>query len=265
MYIFLRNTVSTVIGSRYYYRPCTGEVSDDGIVSDHKLEFFQKRVGGVGASSGKGVQVNSGPQAALRLALTVPQAMIKTYRVLKRSASLDTSSQVKSLVTASMSGIKHLSVYHLIYYAGCPRDERHASARCDRLQVAAILIELDYCPPSSLLSTMSSSNLQSIRDALDNYAEKMKIDIDNNPFAEQVQGCDTPGAVLQLLEKNRDEFKEYRDKNRKFIDCLSPVVRFVHAFSGILGEAASLVSRQRSFTFSFILLFIHRFRSNLQS
>ncbi|KAH9046109.1 hypothetical protein EDB84DRAFT_714921 [Lactarius hengduanensis] len=91
---------------------------------------------------------------------------------------------------------------------------------------------------------MSSSNLQLIRDALDNYAEQMKIDLQDNPFPEEINGCDSPGAILQLLERNRDEFKEYRDKNRKFIDCLNPVVQFVHAFSGILGEATSLIPFQ---------------------
>jgi hypothetical protein len=93
----------------------------------------------------------------------------------------------------------------------------------------------------------SSPNLQLIRDALDNYAEQMKIDIKNNPFAEELKDCDSPSAVLQLLERNRDEFKEYRDKNRKFIDCLDPVVGFVHAFSEVLGEAAGLVSSEQSF------------------
>ena len=93
---------------------------------------------------------------------------------------------------------------------------------------------------------MSSPNLQPIREALDTYAEQMKIDLKDNPFAEEVKGCNSPEAILQLLEKNRDEFKEYRDKNRKFIDCLNPVVKFVHAFSGILGEATSPVSADRS-------------------
>jgi hypothetical protein len=95
------------------------------------------------------------------------------------------------------------------------------------------------------LSKMSSANLQSIRDALDTYAEQMKIDLKDNPFAEEVKGCESPEAILKLLEKNRDEFKEYRDKNRKFIDCLNPVVKFVHTFSEVLGEATSLVSAER--------------------
>ena len=93
---------------------------------------------------------------------------------------------------------------------------------------------------------LKSPNLQLICDALDMYAEEMKIDLKDNPFAEELKRCESPEAILQLLEKNRDGFKQYRDKNRKFIDCLSPVVKFVHAFSGLLGEAASLVSSERS-------------------
>ena len=93
---------------------------------------------------------------------------------------------------------------------------------------------------------LQSHNLQLLRDALDNYAEKMNIDLKDNPFAEELKGCNSPEAILQLLEKNRDEFKDYREKDRKFINCLNPVVKFVHAFSEILGEATSLVSAERS-------------------
>ena len=110
-----------------------------------------------------------------------------------------------------------------------------------RIRLPTTVLLSSHCQTMSL-STMSSPNLQTIREALDTYAEQMKIDLKDNPFAEEVKGCNSPEAILQLLEKNRDEFKEYRDKNRKFIDCLNPVVRFVHAFSGILGEATSLVS-----------------------
>ena len=93
---------------------------------------------------------------------------------------------------------------------------------------------------------MSTSNLKLICDAFETYAEQMKIDLKDNPFAEKVKGCTSPEAILQLLEKSKDEFKEYRDKNRKFIDCLNPVVKFVHGFSDVLGEATNLVSANRS-------------------
>jgi hypothetical protein len=89
------------------------------------------------------------------------------------------------------------------------------------------------------------SNFQSILDAVDKYAEQTGINLKENPFADKVKDCDSPSAVLALLGENLKAFKAYRDNNRKFIECVSPVVKFVHAFSGILGEAAGLVSRNQ--------------------
>jgi hypothetical protein len=100
------------------------------------------------------------------------------------------------------------------------------------------------------------SNFQLILDALDKYAEQTGINLKENPFADKVLGCDSPGSVLLLLQENVKVFKEYRDKNRKFIDCLSPVVQFVHAFSDILGEAAGLVSSEQPFRSLLFLLFL---------
>ena len=104
---------------------------------------------------------------------------------------------------------------------------------------------------------MSSPNFQSILDALDNYTKQTGINLKDDPFADKVKGCDSPGAVLRLLEENVKGFKEYRDKNRKFIDCISPVVQFVHTFSGILGEAAGLVSCEPSCSIYFLLTLLH--------
>ncbi|KAF8259818.1 hypothetical protein EI94DRAFT_966096 [Lactarius quietus] len=87
-------------------------------------------------------------------------------------------------------------------------------------------------------------NFQSILDAVDKYTEQTGINLKENPFADKINTCDSPTAVLVLLQDNLKAFKDFRDQNRKFIDCLSPVVQFVHAFSGILGEAAGLIPFQ---------------------
>jgi hypothetical protein len=110
------------------------------------------------------------------------------------------------------------------------------------------------------------SNFQSILDAVDKYADQTGMNLKENPFADKVNGCASPGAVLLLLQENMKAFKDYRDQNRKFIDCLSPVVQFVHAFSEILGEAAGLVSHEQSFVlYSCFYPFPTRCRSNLQN
>ncbi|KAH8983519.1 hypothetical protein EDB92DRAFT_1819449 [Lactarius akahatsu] len=83
-----------------------------------------------------------------------------------------------------------------------------------------------------------------ILDALDKYAEQTGINLNESPFADKIKGCESPNAILLLLQDNLEAFNNYRDQNRKFVDCLSPVIQFVHAFSGILGETAGLVTFQ---------------------
>jgi hypothetical protein len=97
------------------------------------------------------------------------------------------------------------------------------------------------------------SNFQLILDAVDKYAAETGINLKDNPFAAKLKDCDSPDSVLLLLQENTKAFIDYRDKNRKFIDCLSPVVHFVHAFSGVLGEAAGLVSPEQLSRFSMYL------------
>ena len=91
--------------------------------------------------------------------------------------------------------------------------------------------------------TLSSSNLQPILDAaLDSYAKQTGIDLRKHPSADKLQSYATSEDVLQLLQDREMAFKDFRDKHRNLINCLRPVVQVVHAFSGVLGEVAGLVS-----------------------
>ena len=91
----------------------------------------------------------------------------------------------------------------------------------------------------------SSSNFRLIIDAaLDEYTEQTGIDLTQNlnPFAHKIQHSDSPEVVLELFQERANEFKEYRNRNRKLINILKPVVQLLHGFSDILGEAITLVS-----------------------
>ena len=91
-------------------------------------------------------------------------------------------------------------------------------------------------------ATSSSSNAQLIIGALADYSKETGIDLSNNPFATALEQSNSPEAILQLLQQREKAFKEYRDGNRRLINCLSPAIKVLQAFSGILGEAVSLVS-----------------------
>jgi hypothetical protein len=91
-------------------------------------------------------------------------------------------------------------------------------------------------------ATSSSSNVQLIIAALADYSKETGIDLSDNPFATALEQSNSPEAILKLLQQREKAFKEYRDSNPRLINCLSPAVKVLHAFSGILGEAVSLVS-----------------------
>ena len=90
-------------------------------------------------------------------------------------------------------------------------------------------------------STSSTSNIQLITNALVDYEKQTGIDLSENPFAAAIKQADSPGAILELLREREKAFKDYREGNHKLISCLSPAVNVIQAFSGILGEAVSLV------------------------
>jgi hypothetical protein len=95
---------------------------------------------------------------------------------------------------------------------------------------------------STQQTASSASNLQLIINALADYAKITGIDLSKNPFAAMLEQSNSPETILQLLQEREKAFKEYRDSNRKLITCLSPAVKVLQAFSGILGGAVNLVS-----------------------
>jgi hypothetical protein len=97
-------------------------------------------------------------------------------------------------------------------------------------------------PESSESTTTSSSNFQLISKALSNYSKQTGIDITNNPFADQFHSCNSAEAISKLLQDKAKAFEAYQNEHRRLINCLVPAIRFLHAFSGTLGEALSLVS-----------------------
>ena len=91
---------------------------------------------------------------------------------------------------------------------------------------------------------MPAASFQVILDkALADYCEQIGVQLDKHPFTNELRGRDSPDNVLKLLEDKANAFKVYRDGNRKLIDWLSPVVQVVHALSGALGQAVSLMNR----------------------
>jgi hypothetical protein len=93
-------------------------------------------------------------------------------------------------------------------------------------------------------STPSTSTIQLITNALADYTKITGVHLLTDPLAAEIRQLDSPEAFLELLKKRENLFKQYRDNSRRIINCLTPAVRIIQTFSGILGEMATLVSNK---------------------
>ena len=103
-------------------------------------------------------------------------------------------------------------------------------------------------PPIILVSPMassssSSSNFQSIFDAsLQSYNNKTKSKLLDHPLANQLQSCDSPTAVLSVLQDLIQQFDQCRTSDERLKNWLNPTVNVIYSFSTSLGEGVGLVS-----------------------
>jgi hypothetical protein len=107
-------------------------------------------------------------------------------------------------------------------------------------------------PPTSSSSktpttTASSSDFKGIFEkALKAYNKKTKQDLTAHPLSTQLQGCDSPAAILNILQDQVDQFKQSRSGDERLQRWLNPTINVLYAFSETLGEGISLVNMNRS-------------------
>ena len=91
-------------------------------------------------------------------------------------------------------------------------------------------------------STSSSSNFQSIFNAaLERYDNKTRNKLFTHPLASQFQSCDSPAAVLSLLQELVQQFDQGRGSYQRLSNWLNPTVNVLFALSATLGEGVGLV------------------------
>jgi hypothetical protein len=93
------------------------------------------------------------------------------------------------------------------------------------------------------MASSSSSNFQSIFNAsLQAYDDKTKNKLLDHPLATQLQSCDSPNAVLSVLQDLIQQFDQRRTGNERLKNWLNPIVNVLYTFSATLGEGVGLVS-----------------------
>lgn len=66
--------------------------------------------------------------------------------------------------------------------------------------------------------------------------------LDTHPFAAQLDICDGPRAVSDLLRTQVQAFSKFCEGNEKLNSLLDPTVHILFTFLGTLGEVSGLVS-----------------------
>ena len=72
--------------------------------------------------------------------------------------------------------------------------------------------------------------------------------LDAHPFAVQLNACDSPKAVSDLLHSQAQAFTKFRKGDEELMVVLDPTVHILFTFSAALGEGIGLVSPLISFS-----------------
>ncbi|KAH9165412.1 hypothetical protein EDB89DRAFT_2076826 [Lactarius sanguifluus] len=92
------------------------------------------------------------------------------------------------------------------------------------------------------LASTSSSNFESIfRTAVRAHKKRTGQDITSHPLASWLKTCDSPDAILAVLQAQVQEFDQSRRDDERLTKWLNPTVNVLYAFSATLGEGVGLV------------------------
>ncbi len=103
----------------------------------------------------------------------------------------------------------------------------------------------------------SADNFKAIfQAALNEYHTVTGKSLDTHPFSTQLDGCDTPEAISNVLRTQAQAFSKSRKRYEKLMAWLDPTVNILFTFSATLGEGIGLVSHviRRALSFSNIWL-----------
>jgi len=92
------------------------------------------------------------------------------------------------------------------------------------------------------LTGPESPNFQLIfNNALKAYNKQTNNDILLHPLAADLQACQSPSAILAVLQQQVQELGQSRTSDERLTRWLDPTVNVLFAFSETIGEGVSLV------------------------
>ena len=92
-------------------------------------------------------------------------------------------------------------------------------------------------------SNVPTSNFTRIfQGACDEYQRLTGHNLYTHPFSAEIQSCNSPESILNVLQQQAQTLNKCRKGNEKLLKFLNPIVNTLFVFSGTLGEGVGLVS-----------------------
>jgi hypothetical protein len=91
-------------------------------------------------------------------------------------------------------------------------------------------------------ATTTSSNFKVIfAKALNAYKTKTNQDLTAHPLASELQACNSPAAIVTILQDQVHQFEQSRSADERLRRWLNPTINVLYAFSETLGRGVGLV------------------------
>ncbi|KAF8468603.1 hypothetical protein DFH94DRAFT_816403 [Russula ochroleuca] len=104
--------------------------------------------------------------------------------------------------------------------------------------------------PTATSSSFSSNFQLIINNALDKYKQRTKNNLCAHPLAAQLQSCDSPSAILVVLQEQVHELDQSWSTDERWTKWLDPTVNVLYDFSSMLGSGVSLLFSPASVIFA---------------
>ena len=101
---------------------------------------------------------------------------------------------------------------------------------------------MSHAHPTASSSSSQVSNFQVIiNNALDKYKKRTKKDLLEHPLITELESCDTPSAILSVLQQQVQVLDGSRRSDDRWTRWLDPTVNVVYTLSGTLGQGVGMV------------------------
>jgi hypothetical protein len=92
------------------------------------------------------------------------------------------------------------------------------------------------------VSTSTPTSQPIFDEALNEYKKKTGRELATHPLAEEIKGCDTPEAILVVLQGKANELNQSQNGDERLTKWLAPTVNVLNALSSTLGVGVGTVS-----------------------